>query len=174
MRKAILLIVLLLAAAVLPAETYMLLLDGSLDGEADPRQAAALEGLMSAMFEAGQVTFDPGPYRPQADWQKLQFKEPLDIALAGGAHYLATIRLAVRTLPAPAGGKPPAAEAEPPPSFALQASFQLWDPGEGTLLGQGKLELDNLAEGGELSYEDLLFRAGERTAAELLRLAARR
>ncbi len=182
MRKAILLFGLLLAGAVLPAETYMLLVDGSLDGEPDPGQAAALQGLMSAMFDAGHVTFDTGPYQPLVDWQKLQFQEPLEIALEGGAHYLATIRLVVRTLPVPAAQPAPAnrpadsppAEADRPPSFALQASFQLWDPRGGALLGQGKLEMDNRVGAKELSYEALLFRAGELAAGELLRIAARK
>jgi hypothetical protein len=165
MRKAILLFGLLLAGAVLPAETYMLLLEGSLDGQPDPGPPAALQGLMSAMFDAGHVTFDPGPYRPQANWEKLDFQEPREIALEGGAHYLATIRLAARSLPSPA---------DRPPSFALQASFQLWDPRDGALLGQGGLELDNREREEKLPYEALLFRAGERIAGELLRIAARR
>ena len=169
MRTAVLLpgllLGMLLAVAALPAETYMLLVESSLDGEAAPSPPAALEGLMSAMFESGQVTFDCGPYRPQADWQDLEFREPLEIALQGGAHYLATVRLAVRSLPAQAGRLP---------SFALQARFQLWDPRGGGLLGEGGLELDNRDREGELPYEALLFRAGELTAAELRRLAARR
>jgi len=165
MRKAVLLFGLLMATAALPAETYMLLVDSSLDGEEDAGPPAMLEGLMSAMFESGHVTFDCGPYRPQADWRNLQFTEPLEIALEGGAHYLATIRLAVRSLPM---------EAERPPSFALQARFQLWDPRGGSMLGEGGLELDNRDREEELPYEALLFRAGELAAGELLRIASRR
>jgi hypothetical protein len=160
----------LLLTAALPAETYMLLVESSLDGEADEGPPAALEGLMSAMFEAGHVTFDCGPYRPEADWQNLQFREPLEIALEGGAHYLATIRLAVRSLPADS----PPAEADRPQAFALQARFQLWDPWGGALLGEGGLEMDNRGREEELPYGALLFRAGELAAGELQRIAARR
>ena len=154
-----------MAAAVLPAETYMLLVETSLDGAADPSPPAVLEGLMSAMFESGQVTFDCGPYRPQADWQNLQFREPLEIALQGGAHYLATILVAARSL---------AAEDGRPPAFALEARFQLWDPLDGALLGEGGLELDNRDREQELPYEALLLRAGELAAGELQRIAAER
>jgi hypothetical protein len=165
MRKAALLVGLLMAAAALSAETYMLLVETSLDGEADAGPPAALEGLMSAMFDAGHVSFDCGPYRPLVDWQNLQFREPLEIALEGGAHYLATVRLAVGTL-APQEGRPQA--------FGLQARFQLWDPRGGSLLGEGGLALDNLGREEELSLEALLFRAGELAAGELQRIAARR
>ena len=164
-----------MAAAPLPAETYMLLVDSSLDGQPDPSPPAVTEGLMSAMFEAGQVTFDCGPYRPQADWQNLQFREPLEIAFEGGAHYLATIRLAARSLSAgsrPAGSPP--AEADGLMAFQLQARFQLWDPRGGALLGEGGLELDNLGREQELPYEALLFRAGELAAGELRSIARRR
>jgi hypothetical protein len=116
------------------------------------------------------VTFDCGPYRPEADWQNLKFREPLQIALEGGAHYLATIRLAVRSLPADS----PPAEAERPQAFALQARFQLWDPWGGARLGEGQLELDNRGREQELPYGALLFRAGELAAGELQRIAARR
>ncbi len=165
MRKAFLLLGLLLAGTALSAETYMLLVESSLDGGEDAGPPAMTEGLMSAMFEAGQVSFDCGPYRPQADWQNLQFREPLGIALEGGAHYLATIRLEVRSLP-PEEGRSPA--------FALQARFQLWDPRSGARLGEGELELDNKGQEEELPYEALLFRAGELAAGQLRRIAGAR
>ncbi len=165
MRKAVLLLGLLLAGTALSAETYMLLVESSLDGGEDTGPPAMTEGLMSAMFEAGQVTFDCGPYRPQADWQNLQFREPLEIALEGGAHYLATIRLAVRSLP-PEQGRPAA--------FALQARFQLWDPRGGARLGEGELKLDNQGREEELPYQALLFRAGELAAGQLRRIAEAR
>jgi len=154
----------LLPVASLPAETYMLLVETTLDGQADP-SPPAIEGLMSALFESGQVSFDCGPYSPEADWQNLRFREPLEIAFQGGAHYLATVRLQARTLSVADGG---------PPAFAVQARFQLWRPPEGTLLGEGSLELDNRAREGELPYEALLLRAGELAAGELLRIAGRR
>jgi len=169
MRKPILLpglaLGLLLAAAALPAETFMLLVRCSLDGEADPSPPAALYGLMSALFDSGHVSFDPGPYSPQADWQRLEFAEPLQIALEGGAHYLATVSLAARSLPPREGHLQP---------FGLEASFQLWDPRGGALLGEGRLELDNRDREEELPYQALLFRAGELAAGELQRIAARR
>jgi hypothetical protein len=165
MSKAVILLGLLLAAAVLPAETYMLLVQTTLDGQEDAGPPAALHGLMSAMFEAGHVTFDCGPYRPEADWTGLRFREPLEIALEGGAHYLATVRLEARSL-APEEGRPQA--------FALQARFQLWNPRGGAMLGQGALELDNMGREEELSFEALLFQAGELAAGELQRIAARR
>jgi hypothetical protein len=165
MSKAVLLFALLLAAAALPAETYMLLVETTLDGQEDAGPPSALQGLMSAMFDAGHVTFDCGPYRPDADWQNLRFREPLEIALEGAAHYLATVRLAARSL-APEEGRPQA--------FALQARFQLWDPRDGAMLGEGGLELDNVGREEDLSFEALLFRAGELAAGELQRIAARR
>jgi len=185
MRLAFPLFGLLMAAAPLPAETYMLLVDSSLDGQPDPSPPALTEGLMSAMFEAGQVTFDCGPYRPQADWQNLQFREPLEIALEGGAHYLATIRVAVRSLPAdslpdsppnPSDSLPdsPLAEAGRWPAFALQARFQLWDPRGGARLGEGELELDNRGREKELPYDALLVRAGELAASRLRSIAEAR
>lgn len=154
----------LLPATVLPAETYMLLVETTLDGEADP-SPPAVEGLMSALFESGQVSFDCGPYSPQADWQNLRFPEPLEIAFQGGAHYLATVRLQARTLPVEDGS---------PPAFAVQARFQLWKPPEGALLGEGSLELDNRSREEELPYEALLLRAGELAAGELQRFAGQR
>jgi hypothetical protein len=165
MRTAVLLLGLLLAAPAAPAETYMLLVEQSLDGEEGPAPEAGLQGLMSAMFDRGHVTFDSGPYRPEADWEGLQFREPLEIAREGGAHYLATVRLAARSLPAAAG--------EPAP-FALRGQFHLWDPRSGRLLGGGELELDNRGREAELPYEALLFRAGERAAGELAGIASRR
>ncbi len=179
-RFPVLLLALLLAAGALRAETYMLLVDSSLDGAEDAGGPAITEGLMAALFEAGQVSFDCGPYRPEADWQNLQFREPLEIALEGGAHYLATIRVAVRSLPAgmPPAAPPPAAsssEASPPatggPSFALTARFQLWDPSGGARLGEGELELDNLGQEKEIPYDALLFRAGELAAGRLHSIA---
>ena len=155
----------LLPAERLPAETYMLLVETTLDGEADPSPPAALEGLMSALFESGQVSFDCGPYSPQADWQNLQFQEPLEIAYEGGAHYLATVRLQASTLPVEDVG---------PPAFAVRARFQLWRPPEGALLGEGSLELDNRTHEEELTYEALLMRTGELAAGELQRFAAHR
>jgi hypothetical protein len=169
MRKAVLLLGLLLglllAASAAPAETFMLLVEQSLDGEEGPAPQAGLQGLMSAMFEAGQVTFDSGPYRPQADWERLQFGESLEFAREGGAHFLATIRLQARSLPAEAG--------QPAP-FAVRVQFQLWIPRGGSQLGAGELELDNLGREAELPYEALLFRAGELAAGELRNIAARR
>ncbi len=184
-RFPVLLLALLLAAGALRAETYMLLVDSSLDGAEDAGGQAITEGLMAALFEAGQVSFDCGPYRPEADWQNLQFREPLEIALEGGAHYLATIRVAVRSLPAgmPPAATPPAAspseasppEASPPatggPSFALTARFQLWDPSGGARLGEGELELNNLGQEKEMPYDALLFRAGELAAGRLHSIA---
>jgi hypothetical protein len=154
----------LLPAASLPAETYMLLVETTLDGLADP-SPPAIEGLMSALFESGQVSFDCGPYSPEADWQNLQFQEPMEIAFQGGAHYLATVRLQARTLPV---------EGDGPPAFSVQARFQLWKPPEGALLGDGSLELDNRARERQLPYEALLLRAGELAAGELRRIAVRR
>jgi hypothetical protein len=175
MGKAVLLLALLLSGAALNAETYMLLVESSLDGAEDPGSPAITEGLMSAMFEAGQVTFDCGPYRPQADWQNLQFREPLEIAREGGAHYLATVRLAVRSLPAePLPADSPPAETVRLPAFALQARFQLWDPRSGARLGEGELELDNRGREKELPYEALLFRAGELAAGQLRGIAGGR
>jgi hypothetical protein len=167
MRKAVLPLALLLSSAVLGAETYMLLVESTLDGQPDPSPQAMTEGLMAAMFEAGQVTFDCGPYRPQADWRNLQFREPLEIAFEGGAHYLATIRLEIRSLPA----DPPPAEDGRLPAFALQARFQLWDPRGGARLGEGELELDNRGREQELPYEALLLHAGELAAARLMGIA---
>jgi hypothetical protein len=177
MRKAVLLLALLLTGAALGAETYMLLVESILDGQPDPSPPAVTEGLMSALFEAGQVTFDCGPYRPEADWQHLQFREPLEIAFEGGAHYLATIRVEVRTLPAesPLAGSPPA-DSPPAPAgrlaaFALQARFQLWDPHGGARLGEAELELDNRGREEELPYEALLMHAGELAAGKLMGIA---
>lgn len=164
MRATAILLGLLLAGPSLPAETFMLLVESSLDGEAGPVPEAGLEGLMSAMFERGHVTFDTGPYRPEADWTRLQFREPLEIAREGAAHYLAAVRLEALSLPAAAG--------QPPP-FTVRARFFLWDPRGGALLGQGELELDNRGRELEQPYEALLYRAGELAAGELEGIAAR-
>ena len=165
MRTALLLAGLLLAGASSPAETFMLLVQTSLDGQESPAPQAELEGLMSAMFDLGHVTFDSGPYRPEADWDRLRFPEPLEIAREGGAHYLATVRLLAASLPADAGE---------PPAFAVEARCHLWDARGGLLLGEGGLALDNRGREAELPYDALLFRAGQLAAGELARIASRR
>jgi hypothetical protein len=111
------------------------------------------------------VTFDPGPYRPQADWDELQFREPLEIAREGAAHYLATVRLQAHSLPSEAGE---------PATFALEARCHLWNPRGGLLLGEAEVALDNRGREAELGYEALLFRAGELAAGVLVRIAAQR
>jgi len=154
---------LVLLAALAPAETVMLLVDERLDGEPAARPLASLEGLMAGMFEAGFVTFDPGPYQPEADWERQQFAEPLELARDGAAHYLATVRVESRTLE---GG-----EAHPPAVYRALAAFCLWQTGSGQLLGRGELALDNQEREREVTYQALLFETGERVARELARLA---
>jgi len=164
MKTAVLLACLLLAAGCLPAETYMLLVDQRLDGQEDAARPDGLQGIMSGMFDLGQVTFDSGPYRPAADWDRLEFRESLSLALEGMAHYLATVRFDAASA---------AAEEGKPPAYSVRAVFQLWSAYDGSLLGQGELSTDNLGREKELPYDDLLFKAGEMAAAELEAIAAR-
>ena len=164
MKTAVALACLLWAAAALPAETYMLLVEQRLDGQEDPAAPAGLQGLMSGMFDRGQVTFDSGPYRPAADWDRLEFRESLNLAREGLAHYLATVRFEASSTPADAGEAP---------AYAVRVAFQLWSAHDGSMLGEGELSADNLGREGELPYEALLFKAGESAAAELEAIAAR-
>jgi hypothetical protein len=148
----------------LPAQTYMLLVEQTLDGQVqeDPAVQAGLQGIMSGMFERGQVTFDSGPYRPEADWEHLRFSEPLSLAREGMAHYLATVRFEASSAPGEEA------------AFSVQASFQLWSAFDGSMLGEGAFSVDNVGREKELPYKELLFEAGEKAAAELGALAAGR
>ena len=173
MRKAALLPLLaLLLPSSLPtaveAETYMLLVEEHRDGQARAAPLPSLEGLMAGMFELGHVTFDTGPYHPEADWARQRFTEPLSIAREGGAHYLGTVWVESRSLPAE-----DAAQGTAPSAFQATAACSLWRAGTGLLLGRGELVLDNRGRERELPLESLLFRVGELAAQELTRLARR-
>ena len=172
MKRAILLLSALLTLGALRArsETFMLLVEELRDGSAAGRPLASEEGIMARMFELGQVTFDSGPYTPQADWNRLEFQEPLELAREGRAHYLAAIRIHSQTL-----GSVSAAEGPAQRSFAqirAQARYYLWSAPSGKLLWSGESALDNLGRERELPYEPLLFQLGDLLARELVRLAA--
>jgi hypothetical protein len=171
MKKAVLLLsaILALGAPGARAETFMLLVEELHDGSAAGRPLASEEGVMSRMFELGQVTFDSGPYAPEADWARLQFREPLDLAREGRAHYLAAIRVQAQTL-----GSVPATDGPTGRTFTqlrAQAQYFLWNARSGTLLQRGESALDNLGREQELPYETLLFQLGDLVARELVRMS---
>jgi hypothetical protein len=174
MNKALLVLsaILVLGTAGARAETFMLLVEELRDGSVAPRPLASEEGIMARMFELGHVTFDSGPYEPEVDWGRLQFREPLGLAREGLAHYLAAIRVQSQTL-----GSVPAADGPPGRTFAqlrAQAQYYLWNARNDTLLLQGEYSLDNRGREQELPYETLLFQVGDQVARELARLAASR
>ena len=148
------------------AETYMLLVEERRDGQAKTAPLPSLEGLMAGMFELGQVTFDTGPYHPEADWARQRFTEPLAIAREGGAHYLSTVWIECRSLSAE-----DASPSTAPSAFEATAACSLWGAGTGLLLGRSERVLDNRGRERELPLESLLFRLGELCAEELTRLA---
>jgi hypothetical protein len=175
MKKALLLLsisaILVLGAPGARAETFMLLVEELHDGIAAGQPLASEEGLMARMFELGQVTFDSGPYAPEADWAQLQFREPLELAREGLAHYLAAVRVQAQTL-----GSVPAADGPPGLTFAqvrAQAQYYLYDAGSGDLLEGGESTLDNLGREQELPFDALLFQTGDLTARELVKLSRR-
>jgi hypothetical protein len=171
MKKAILILFALLAlgAAQAQAETFMLVVEELCDGSAAGQPLASEEGLMARMFELGHVTFDSGPYRPEMDWGRLEFGEPLSLAREGRAHYLAAIRVQAQTL-----GSVPAADGPPGRTLAqlqAQARYYLWNAQNDTLLAEGEYTLDNRGREQELPYQTLLFQVGDMVARELVRLS---
>jgi hypothetical protein len=171
MKKALLLLsaILVLGASGARAKTFMLLVEELHDGSAAGQPLASEEGVMARMFELGQVTFDSGPYVPEADWAQLQFQEPLELAREGLAHYLAAIRVQAQTV-----GSVPAADGPPGRTFAqvrAQAQYYLYDAQSGALLQSGQSWLDNLGREQELPFETLLFQLGELVARELAKLS---
>ncbi len=171
MKKAfwILFALLALGSAQAQAETFMLLVEELFDGSAEGQPLASEEGLMARMFELGQVTFDSGPYRPEVDWGRLEFAEPLSQAREGRAHYLAAIRVQAQTL-----GSVPAADGPPGRMLAqlrAQARYYLWNAQDDILLGQGEYAMDNRGREQELPYATLLFQVGDMVARELVRMS---
>jgi hypothetical protein len=148
----------------LHGETFLVLVQELRNGEAAPRPFASQEGLMSAMFDLGHITFETGPYEPAADWEAGSFPEPLTLAREGGASYLAALRVDTQVAPR---GQGEGVE------IRGRAVFMLFDVASSRLLGQGEMEVSSVSGGGEMTYEDFLFQTGEKAAREVLALCPR-
>jgi hypothetical protein len=167
MRKKLLGAICLLAFGLvrsLYGETFLVLVQELRNGEAGPRPFASQEGLLSAMFDLGQITFETGPYQPAVDWEGHSFAEALALARQGGARYLATLQVDTQVVPQAEGNGV---------EIRGRAIFLLFDAAGSRLLGQGEMEISSTADGGEPTYEDFLFRTGENVAREVLKLCPR-
>jgi hypothetical protein len=159
----------LFLAAPMFGETFLVVVQEYRGGDRQELPLASMEGLMSAMFDLGHITFETGLYRPRMSWDDLQFAEPLRLAREGGAGYLAVVRVfGEPRLPASA---PEGSETEAPElsqrEFSARAEYLLLNARTSTLLGRGELTVSSTDAKRELSYDEVLFLTGEKVAAAL-------
>ena len=155
--------ILLMALAItLPiyGETFLVIAEEIRNGEACPQPLPSKEGLMTALFDQGHIIFDTGAYTVRVDWDYLGFSEPLTIAREGGARFL------MATLIESQLQKQSGESAR----IGSSAHYFLLDVNSSTLIGTGKLFMDNNGQEEELNYDAMLFSLGEKLADELLRL----
>jgi hypothetical protein len=154
---------LLLGGAVLfpcAGESFLLVGEEILDGIRQDRPLSSVEGIMSAVFESGQIIFDTGALEVAVDWEARGFDEPLAMATEGRADYIMAACIDSRLI---AGS----AEYQ---SFTSRARYYLLDTAAREITGSGELELSNLGQEPELSYAELQYRLGVELGHALLRL----
>jgi hypothetical protein len=141
-------------------------------GDLQGTPSASQEGLMSAMFDLGHITFETGLYRPEMSWERMQFAEPLRLAREGGAGYLAVVRVFAESNARAAveGGTGDQLSEGRRLDLTTRAEYLLFDADSSTLLGRGEVQTSSAEAGRELTYDELLFQTGERVAGELAKL----
>ena len=152
-------------------DTFLVIVEEFRDGEAVEIPLASQEGLMSGMFDLGHITFETGEYRPEMDWESLEFSEPLLLAREGLARYLAVARVFAEARPRGPGGLfgPEAAPLEGM-EITARASYLLFDAATSRLLGRGELAASSSDAERELTYGELLFATGEKLARAIASL----
>jgi hypothetical protein len=162
----------LLVSAPVFGETFLVIVEEFRGGDALEPPLESQEGLMSAMFDLGHITFETGRFRPQMSWNGLDFAEPMRLAREGSARYLAAVRV-FTALHRPVdrsgdpGGNAPLVEGV---EITSRAEYLLFDTETSRLLGSGEVTASSLDGERVLSYEELLFRTGETVARELSEL----
>ncbi|MBN1836426.1 MAG: hypothetical protein JW820_11290 [Spirochaetales bacterium] len=156
-------------AAPVHGETLLVLVEEYRNGEALEVPLASQEGLMSAMFDLGHVTFETGQYRPSMDWDTLEFAEPLRLAREGRGAYLAAVRVFAELQPAErealfGAGAVPAEGIR----VSVQAQYLLFDAETSRLTARGELTGSSSQEERELTYDQFLFAIGERLARSIV------
>jgi hypothetical protein len=162
----------LLLSAPLFGETFLVVVEEFRGGEALEPPLASQEGLMSAMFDLGHITFETGMYRPEMSWNGLQFSEPMRLAREGSARYLAVVRVFAEIYPLVERSEDPGGNAPTGEGLEIesQAEYLLFDAESSRLLGRGEVTASSVGEQRILSYEELLFQTGETVARELSEL----
>jgi hypothetical protein len=150
---------LLMSLAVLcpcAGESFLLVGEETVDGIRQPRPLASAEGIMSAVFEDGQIIFDTGALEVAVDWEARGFSEPLALAVQGRADFVMAAVIDSHLI----------AAAEPP-GFLSRARFYLLDAA-GEFAASGELELSNLGREEELPYAALQYQLGTEIGRRLL------
>jgi len=152
-------------------DTFLVIVEEFRDGEAVEVPPASQEGLMSGMFDLGHITFETGEYRPEMDWDSLEFSEPLLLTREGLGRYLAVARVFAEAHPREPGGLT-GSEAAPTAGtqIAVRASYLLFDARTSRLLGRGELTASSTEGERELTYGELLFATGEKLARAIVSL----
>ena len=150
-------------------DTFLIVTEEFRNGDYIEAPTPSQEGVMSAMFDLGHITFETGMYRPEMEWDRLAFAEPMLIARQGGARFLAAVRVFAEVAPRRDG---PDQSADAPPfggrEITSRAEYLLFDAETSLLLGRGELTASNLSGERALSYDELLFKTGEGVARELV------
>ena len=175
---------LLAASWAAQAQTFLVVTRERLEGEAALPPLFSQEGFMAAMFDLGYVSFDTGPYEPQVDWEGGDYREPVEIAVAGLADYVVAARIDTRLK----GASATAAGGPRPRELESTVRFELLEVADGARRGGGEFSLSTApadqpedetaaAEGRQpvgsrppIGYRQALFRVGEALARECLRL----
>jgi hypothetical protein len=164
---------LLWAGSAVPAQgdTFMVVVEEFRNGEAVEIPLPSQEGLMSAMFDLGHVTFETGEYHPEMDWDRLDFAEPLSLAREGLGRYLAAVRVFAEERPRTREGvfgadRNPVEGVE----ITVEASYLLFDARSSRLLGRGTLASSSSESERDLRYDEFLFAVGEKIARALVAL----
>ncbi len=162
--------VLLFCSVVCSGETFLVITEEIRDGEDQSRPYSSQEGIISAMFDRGYISFDTGMYSPALDWHTEDFQESLAIARQGLADFLVAAQ--VHSLTEVIGGSEDSAASAADPVLGIQTTvhYYLFTVDSAELLGQGEITLDNSdAETQEYRYDQFLFFVGENIASEILR-----
>ncbi len=164
-RAAISVLILLLTAALpLRADTFLLVLEEWRDGERVPLSMASREGMMAALFDAGQVAFDMDAGQTRVDWDRLGFRSVLAIARQGGARYVMAARIRSTVTTSPGEGR------ERTVSIASRALYYLLRAGTSAVVGAGSFDLQGQDRESEDPYRAFLFRVGQELSSRLIQL----
>ena len=151
---AILIILALASFPVFP-DTFLVIAEETRDGEEYHQPLPSKEALMSFLFDHDHIVFDTGAIELTVDWDVLGFKEPLAVAGRGGARFLIAYRVESQLNPAVPGRNPKGA-----PLIESLAHYALFEVKTSSLIGSGRLVMDNHGQEEELPYEKLLNKIG--------------